>query len=278
MHPASTVPGFGQAPKGFPFPLRHASPDTARPNTWKRLYNDPLPWRHDPSSCIRTHLPIDDLAHTTLPLLPSVGHLPARLTQLLQDDTPPAARGLVSWPMIKTKLKTALLADWRETRLPPGYYPYPLSLTPHGFMDLPKFLAGRIHQMRSGKSYLATHRTCLSDGPVDSTCPHCFSEEEDLSHAVLSCLPRAWAKTHFLPGVASLEQESPIWSSPALTVALAKFIKATATGFPNNMLPMGTDSPTLEAVFPPPPLSSHDPSRDPPTADPSLFIRAFAEA
>ena len=81
---------------------------------------------------------------------------------------------------------------------------------------------------------------------MEATCPRYSSEEESFTHAVLSCPARAWAKTCFLPGVTSLDQESPIWSTPALVVGLAKFIKATATGFPDNMPPLGTGSPTLE--------------------------------
>ena len=108
----------------------------------------------------------------------------------------------------------ALLADWRESRPTPDYYTYQLSLLPHNFMGLPKFLAGRLHQMRSSKSYLAAHRPAWQDEHVEPTCPRCSSEEEDFTHAVLSCPPRAWAKTRFLPGVTSLDQESPIWSCP----------------------------------------------------------------
>ena len=169
------------------------------------------------------------------------------------------------------------MSDWRETRPPPDYYPYSLSLTPYAFMGLPKFLAGRIHQMRSGKGYLASHRPPGQGEPVAPTCPRCSSHEEDFHHAVFSCPPRAWAKARFLPGVASLGQESPIWSSPELVVALAKFIKATATGFPDNMPPIGVGSPTLEVTLPVPPPPPHGgPRYVLPPADQSATIRAFA--
>ena len=174
-------------------------------------------------------------------------------------------------------MKTALLSDWKETRPPPDYYPYHLSLSPHSFMGLPKFLAGRIHQMRSGKSYLAAHRPAWQDEPVEATCPRCSSEEESFAYAVFSCPPRAWAKTRFLPGVTTLDQESPIWSSPSLVVALAKFIKATATAFPDNMPPLGTGSPTLETTLPPPPPRAPGEGAVPPVGQTAL-VRAFAEA
>ena len=130
--------------------------------------------------------------------------------------------------------------------------------------------------MRSGKSYLAAHRPAWQDEPVKATCPQCFSEEASFTHAVLSCPLRAWAKTRFLPGITSLEQESPIWSTPSLVVALAKFIKATATGFPDNMPPLGTGSPTLETALPPPPLALG--GSDTPPVDRTTLVRAFVDA
>ena len=274
--PPQICPASARLPKDFPAPFATRTPDTARPNTWRKHHNDPLPWRYDPSSRIRTQLPIDALAYIVLPLLLATGHLPARLLHLLPDNSPPPTGGPVIWPTIKARLKTALLADWRESRPPPTYYAYTLSTSPHAFMGLPKFLAGRIHQMRSGKSYLAAHRPTWPGEPVEPTCPRCSSEEENFPHAVLSCPPRALAKTLFVPGVTSLEQESPVWSTPSLVVALAKFIKATATGFPDNMPPMGTGSPTLEISSPPIPAPA--PEGHPQPTNRTALTCAFAEA
>ena len=50
-----------------------------------------------------------------------------------------------------------LLQDWANDAPTPPYHEYPPSLAPHPFMGLGKFLAGRIHQMRVAKSYLAAH-------------------------------------------------------------------------------------------------------------------------
>ena len=158
-------------PKNFPSPYPTRAADTARSNVWRRRHNDPLPWKRDPSSRIRTQLPIDSLAHIMLPLLPAVGYLPARLTHLLPDDTSPASGGPITWPTVKARLKTALLNDWKESHPPSGYYPYHLLTTPHSFMGLPKFIAGRIHQMRSGKSYLTAHRPAWIEESVEPTCP-----------------------------------------------------------------------------------------------------------
>jgi len=45
------------------------------------------------------------------------------------------------------------------------------------FMGLGKFVAGRIHQMRSAKSYLAAHRSWSDESP-DPTCPRCETGPE----------------------------------------------------------------------------------------------------
>ena len=77
------------------------------------------------------------------------------------------------------------LLDWWTKEFPaPSYYPYSPSLTPPPFMGLDKFIAGRIHQMRSGKSYLAAHPSWFNENP-DTTCPGCASAPETLEHAVL---------------------------------------------------------------------------------------------
>ena len=157
----------------------------------------------------------------------------------------------------------------------PAYYPFEPPCGPHPFMALPKFLAGRIHQMRSGKSYLAAHRPAWSRDPVLPTCPRCSSEDETFTHAVFRCPPRDWVRHRFLRAVPSLEPASPVWSSPPLVVALAKFIRATATGFPDGMPPLGTDSPYLTP--PDSPVQAASPTPHPPQHFDTL-VSAFASA
>jgi len=65
----------------------------------------------------------------------------------------------------------------------PARYPYQPSLKPHPFMGLDKFSAGRLHQMRSGKSYLRTHSSWERDAPT--TCPRCQDAPETFVHAIL---------------------------------------------------------------------------------------------
>ena len=124
----------------------------------------------------------------------------------------------------------------------PAYYFYPLHLSPHPFMGLGKFIAGRIHQMRSQKSYLAAHASWFNAD--DSTLsPLCRDEPETFSHAILRCPAKASAGARHLQGVSSFDQEAPLWSSPSLLLSLAAYIMATGTAFLPHMLSSPPSSP-----------------------------------
>ena len=166
-----------------------------------------------------------------------------------------------------------LREEWESTSILP-YYLFTPSLVPHPLMGLPKFIAGRIHQMRAGKSYLAAHRPDWCRNPVLPTCPRCSSGDETFTHAAFECPPREWARHRFLWAVPSLDPASPVWSSPPLVVALAKFIKAMATGFPDGMPPLGTDSPYAIPLASPRVAS---PTALPPR-DTDALVAAFASA
>jgi len=115
----------------------------------------------------------------------------------------------------------------------PTRYAYRPSFKPHPFMGLPKFEAGRLHQMRSAKSYLRAHPSWDDDGPT--TCPSCSEAPETFNHAILRCPAKEPARTRHLQGVAELGPDAPVWSSAALLGALARFVRSTATAFPPGM-------------------------------------------
>jgi len=71
---------------------------------------------------------------------------------------------------LKKRVRKALLEEWSRLFLIPGYYHHPPALSPRAFIGLDKFIAGRIHQMRAGKSYLAAHPTWRTPD-ADSSCP-----------------------------------------------------------------------------------------------------------
>ena len=98
--------------------------------------------------------------------------------QTLMDNT---------YSALKARVREALLDEWPCLFPPPGYYRHPPAQNPRPFMGLNKFIAGRIHQMRAGKSYLAAHPTWKSPD-ADTSCPRCGLESETFEHAILASL------------------------------------------------------------------------------------------
>jgi len=85
--------------------------------------------------------------------------------------------------------------------------------------------------MRSGKSYLTAHPSW--DNPdADTSCPLWSEAPQTFKHAILSCPSSAHQRSRLLQGVSDLAPDAPIWSDQQLLIALAKFIRTTATGFP----------------------------------------------
>ena len=92
---------------------------------------------------------------------------------------------------------------------PPDYYTYPFPLDPHPFMDLVKFITGRLHQMRAHKSYLAAHPSWWSEVP-DTSCPRCRSDAEPFEHSFLHCPARSSPRDRYLEPTLSLSADSPL--------------------------------------------------------------------
>jgi len=103
-------------------------------------------------------------------------------------------------------------------------------------MSLGKFVAGRIHQMRAAKGYLAAHPSWFDENP-NLTCPRCETEPETFQHTILTCAARARDRDHLLKDVSSLGQGENIWTDPHLIRALGEHITTTKTGFPPDMIP-----------------------------------------
>ena len=215
--------------------LHRHSPDhralSAR-NAGSRL---PLPWvQPRPPSKNRAHLPLDALPHSMLFLLGHDGLSPLPVTSqhLLCElyPMPPSGR---SYPQLKLKCKNLLMEEWDEVVPDPSRYPYRPSLKPYPFMGLDMLSAGRLHQMRSGKSYLRAHPSWDNDAP--NTCPSCQSAPETFEHAILPCSANEPARTRHLQGVLDIGPDAPVWSLAALLGALPRFIKSTATAFPPGM-------------------------------------------
>jgi len=216
----------------------------------------PLMWR-TPRTTIRKHLPIDEIAHRTLPLLKDRPSFPLHNPQLVPTlSVPRTGPAADSFAALKKESRAILLLHWTSLAHPPPDYKYLPSLTPHPFMGLPKFLAGRLHQMRSGKSYLAAHPSWYNrDTP--STCPRCRVAAETSKHAILHCQACHRLKESLLPAITSLDAASPLWTSDHDIAALFHFIALTAIGYPPDMFP---PSPSFTIAHSPPPSPSFSPS------------------
>ena len=241
--PPEINPATARLPPSVPTPSSHPhSPDhrtLCRGNPGARL---PLQWRkHRPPAKNRTHLPLDALPHSMLFLLGPDGLDPLPVTsQDLLINNYPAPPPFRSYPQLKLKFQNLLMQEWDRTAPDPARYPYRPSLRPHPFMGLDKFSAGRLHQMRSGKSYLRAHPSWDSNDPT--TCPSCQSAPETFEHAILHCPAKAPARTRHLQGVLDIGADAPVWSSAALLGALTRFIKSTARAFPPGMFSRPTSS------------------------------------
>ena len=137
---------------------------------------------------------------------------------------------------LQRKARSLMLGHWRFFSPVPAYYTFPLSLLPHPFMGLGKFMAGRIHQMRAQKSYLAAHPSWFNLAP-SKLCPLGGDEQDTFSHAILRCPAKTPARLRHLQGVASVVPDFPLRSSPPLLLALASYIRATGINFPPDMPP-----------------------------------------
>jgi len=186
-----------------------------------------------------------------VPLVDDVPTLPP-ISLHLTDYLPPVTGVVPSYARLKLRAKQHLLSDWAAIPAPP-YHPYPPSTRPHPFMGLGKFVAGRIHQMRSGKSYLVAQPS-WGNPDADLSCPQCSEGRQTFEHAILSCPSSAHLRSRLLQGVSDLAPEAPIWSDQLLLIALAAFIRTTTTGFPPGMPPL---APSLHN--PPNPLLSLPP-------------------
>ena len=255
--PPQINPASARFCRSFPSLLKFRAPDSHR-SLCTRLdpYLMPLNWKTPrPSPLTWTHLPVDAMAYLTLPLLGGLSFAPLINSSLLPDlpDLPPDNVLKAAYSSLKGKAHLLMLEAWCLEQPPPPYYSFYLALAPHPFMGLGKFIAGRIHQMRAQKSYLAAHHSWSSPG-ASRLSPLCGEEQETFSHAILRCAAKAAARSRHLQGLTSVSPDAPLWSSVSLLSSLAAYIRATATNCPPDMFPSLPPSPA-SMVFPSPPSS-----------------------
>jgi len=234
--PPEINPASARLPRSLQTPSVHRhSPDhrsLSAKNAGSRL---PLPWLQPrPPSKNRAHLPLDALPHSMLFILGPGGSEPLPVTSqhLLCEIYPAPPQGR-TYPQLKLRCRSLLMQEWEEAAPDPPRYPYRPSLKPHPFMGLNKFAAGRLHQMRSGKSYLRAHPSWSDDAPP--TCPSCEEAPETFEDAILRCPAKGPARARHLQGVSDIGPDAPVWSSAPLLGSLSRFISSTATAFPPGM-------------------------------------------
>ena len=151
-------------------------------------------------------------------------------------NIPPLDLMRTTYQALRTRARNMLIQDSVTDDPAPPCYEYPPSLSPHPVMGLGKFVAGRFHQMRSAKSYLAAHPSWFDENP-NPTSPRCETGPESCQHAILTCPADSLVRHLLLEEVSSLAHDTTIWSDPLLIRALGQYITDTKTSFPLNMLP-----------------------------------------
>ena len=212
-------PALARLYMSFPALLKARAPDSHRalctplaPNLMPLNWKTPLP-----SPPVRTHLPVDALAHLTVSLLKDLSFAPLINSTLLPDlSSLPSDEILTNaYHALKRRAQALIMDQWCFLPLP-SYYPYPLRFSPHPFMGLGKFMAGCIHQMRSQKSSLAAHPAWFNanDSPL---CSLCGDKLERFSHTILCCPANVSALAHLLQDFSSVDHDAPLWSSSSVT-------------------------------------------------------------
>ena len=123
------------------------------------------------------------------------------------------------------------LPDWATDARTTPYYKHSTSLSPRSFIGLGQFAAGRIHQIRAAKTYMAPQCSSFHENP-NTTCPHCKTEPESFEQVILTCPTGSRARDLWLKDVSSLKPDAPLWTDPHHTQALDQYITNTTTGLP----------------------------------------------
>jgi len=142
--------------------------------------------------------------------------MPRRPTRLAQV-TPRDAEGHFR---AKERVRKDMHQAWIDGGFP-SYYNYrPPFRECWNFMTLPKFAAGRIHQMRANKSYLMA-QTDWSNQDRDPTCPRCREGPETLQH-IVECPSLEAARRCIPTETFNLDPSSELWKNGKKGLRLVK--------------------------------------------------------
>lgn len=99
---------------------------------------------------VPSHLLVDTLSHLTLPLLECLSYAPLINSTLFADllSLPSDKVMIKTYRALRSRARNMMIEHWSSLSLL-NYYPFDLRLSLHPFMGLGRFMAERIHQMRS---------------------------------------------------------------------------------------------------------------------------------
>ena len=113
-----------------------------------------------------------------------------------------------AYKALKVRSQLGMWEEWESLHPLPEYYTYPCCLDPHPYIGLDKFIAGRLHQMRADKSYVATHPSWWTEDH-DTTCLRYRSDYKTFKHAILHCPGRSDHRRRYQePTLPSLQADS----------------------------------------------------------------------
>jgi len=198
--PPSVNPATARVLPSFLFLSAHWASHSSKALTsgLKSIYL-PLNWRTPrPTPPIRKPLPLDEVAHRTVPFTNDLSRMPMINSYVVPTSMALLPQSLMNntYATLKKGLRESLLDKWAKRFPAPGYYHHPSAQNAGPFMRQGKFMAGRIHQMRASKGYVAaplggrqrqTRPAPAEAGSLTSSCPPSSAAPPDWVPEHASC-------------------------------------------------------------------------------------------
>ena len=176
----------------------------------------PKVWNSTSTTSAQVRLPIDEVGaiaasfYTARPFPMK----PNRLSMVTEQ----AAK---SWVEAKDAVRKKIQKTWVDWEYPPYYEYRPPYRECWYFMTLPKFKAGRIHQMRANKSYLKAQKD-WSNQDQDPRCDRCGQHDQTFQHIITTCPALEPKRRGRDPEIFNIGRDSMLWKGDKPGKALMK--------------------------------------------------------
>jgi hypothetical protein len=110
----------------------------------------------------------------------------------------------------KDKVRKETHERWKNWEYPPYYEYRPPFRNCWNFITLPKFQSGRVHQMRSSKSYLNAQTDWSSEGR-NTQCDRCGEAPQTFQHIIQECPALAEFRIGQDPEMFNIAPQSALW-------------------------------------------------------------------